>query len=142
MEREYSGGLSVGDPENYFRGNRTFQKQLGLQPKQMVQNEEWESSTNKIKLLAMEALYKYGGGCVRWKSINADSALKNTHLGLLSWHLSPPNSRDLHSPLAVVEAGFFLTRGPNALIKTLNDQHTEESEWCQFTAVLVVCLMI
>lgn len=25
MEREYSGSLSVGDPENHFRENRTFQ---------------------------------------------------------------------------------------------------------------------
>lgn len=33
MERGYSGRLSVGHPENHFRGNRTFQKQLGLQPK-------------------------------------------------------------------------------------------------------------
>lgn len=36
MGREYSGSLSVGDPENDFRENRTFQKQLGFQPKQMV----------------------------------------------------------------------------------------------------------
>lgn len=36
MEREYFGGFFVGDLENYFRGNRIFQKQLGFQLKQMV----------------------------------------------------------------------------------------------------------
>lgn len=36
MGREYSGSLSVGDPENRFRENTTFQKQLGLEPRQMV----------------------------------------------------------------------------------------------------------
>lgn len=51
-------------------------KQLGLQPRQMVQNEEWESGANKIKLLAMEALYECGGRCVGWRSISADPAFK------------------------------------------------------------------
>lgn len=117
-------------------------KQLGLQPRQMVQNEEWESSANQIKLLAVEALHE----CVVVVLVGSPSVLtlhlKSTYLGLLSWHLRLANSRDLHVPLVGIESTLFCQKGPNALMKTLNDHHIEDSEWCQLTAVLVACLMV
>lgn len=69
----------------------------------------------------MEVLYKYGGGCVRWKFINVDFVLKNIYLGFFFWYLSLFNFRDLYLLLVVVEVGFFFIRGLNVLIKILND---------------------
>lgn len=85
-------------------------KQLGLQPRQMVQNEEWESSANKIKLLAMAAPNECAVVVLGASLSVLTLHLKSTHLGLLSWHLSLASSRDLHVPRAGVEAALFLPK--------------------------------
>lgn len=103
MERECSGSLSVGDPEKHFR-KKTSQKHLGLQPRQMVQNEEWGA-----------AVAGHGGDIQRWwwlcsvRSISADPAFQERTFRPLAWPLSPVNSRDRHSPQAHVQVRFFFS---------------------------------
>lgn len=62
----------MGALENHFRENRMFQKQLGLQPKQMVQNEKWESNANEIRFLAMVAPWEHASVWAKYEFFSAD----------------------------------------------------------------------
>ena len=142
MERECSGSPSVGDPENHFRKNRTFQKQLGLQPRQMVQNEEWGA----VQIKPSCWLWRRHTKVAVWCSVGSTSvsAAFQKHTFRPSLLTSKPRQlqRWAFTPGWCVRKILFFWRSPNALIKTLNDQPTEDSEQCQLVAVLVVCLMI